>query len=126
MQASLSIALAAAVLACTEGAGTAGKAVNVLTGLYVHGHEVESFHPCGDTVSYWVVPPAHRRDWLHARRDSLVQSPYAPVFIALTGSVSSKTTEGFAASYSAYFMVDSIIDVRGAQATDCRMGEFRR
>jgi len=126
MRASLSIALAAAVLACAGGCGTAEKAVNVLTGLYVHGHEVESFHPCGDTVSYWVVPPAHRRDWLHARRDSLVQSPYEPLFVAVTGSVSPKKTEGFAASYSGYFMVDSIIDVRVAEASDCRIGEFRR
>lgn len=95
-------------------------------GLYVYGHEVEEFHPCGDTATYWFVAPTHRSSWLRAKHDSLTNRPYEPVFIDVVGAISDERTDGFAEAYAAYWKADSIISVRTATARDCRMAEFTR
>lgn len=95
-------------------------------GLYVYGHEVESFHPCGDTAAYWFVAPADARALLRARHDSITNKPYEPIFVRVRGSVSNEKTAGFAADYDGYFAADAILEARAARSGDCRISEFRK
>ena len=92
--------------------------------MYVYGHEVESFHPCGDTTTFWFIAPTRQSSWLHAQHDSLTTKPYQPIYIEAFGRAAEKATEGFAADYTALWRSDSVVRIRAAQATDCRMSEF--
>ncbi|MEG0455121.1 MAG: hypothetical protein RR559_07245 [Bacteroides sp.] len=75
------------------------------------GHEVSSFTPCGDTLTYWVDDHANHLDSLYKKAVGENAEPYAYVYAELKVTASGKRDEGFAADYDGVYKVVEIIKV---------------
>ncbi|PIE13763.1 MAG: hypothetical protein CSA70_03310 [Rhodobacterales bacterium] len=94
-----------------------------MTGAYVFGHEVRSFHPCGSSKAYWAVLPeaeAKRLNNLSLKKAQRTGKPYQPVFVDLTGHLRpSENEQGFAADYDAVLMVATVHAAQNAIPAGC-------
>ncbi len=108
----------------TAVAGDEAAAGEVADGLFVWGHEVRSFRPCGSEMELWVVGAPEVMDPLVAEQRKLTDGPYQPVYVRLVGEVSGPPEDGFGADYDGTFGVRDVLEVRPAAVTDCRVHDL--
>ncbi|PID63123.1 MAG: hypothetical protein CSB44_02675 [Gammaproteobacteria bacterium] len=98
-----------------------------LKGLYTYGHEVSSFQPCNSSAGYWAVLPeaeASRLNAMSLEKAERVGQPYQPVYVELTGALSSSANEdGFAADYDAILEVSKVQKVSSTIPESCVTSE---
>jgi hypothetical protein len=95
----------------------------VVEGLFVWGHEVRSFRPCGSQDELWVVGAPEITQPLIAEFRKLTERPYQPVYVRLVGEISNKQEDGFGADYDGTLRVREVLEVRPATGTDCRVDD---
>ena len=76
-------------------------------GLYVFGHEVETFQPCRSKQVFWLTGPEAAlkpvREWAEKKRLA-IGKPYQPIYVELNGRVDRQSNrDGFAANYDGIF-----------------------
>ncbi len=82
--------------------------VRSYSGLYVWGHEVNTFQPCGSEKVYWVIVPARAQVTLTKYYENGVTKRYQPIYIRFQGQKKGKATDGFAADYAGLIKVINI------------------
>jgi hypothetical protein len=95
----------------------------VIEGRYVWGAEVESFRPCGDSLTYWVAAAEPVWQQLRAEHQALTSEPYQPVFVRVHGSPSDEPRDGFALDYDGLFRIDSVVSVSATIPAACENKE---
>ncbi len=108
----------------TAVASDEAAAGEVADGLFVWGHEVRSFRPCGSEMELWVVGAPEVMDPLVAEQRKLTDGPYQPVYVRLVGEVSGPPEDGFGADYDGTFGVRNVLEVRPAAGTDCPLDDL--
>ena len=99
--------------------GDSAPADPSVEGLYVWGHEVRSFRPCGSAEDLWVVGAPEVLDPVNEEYRKLADTPYQPVFVRFEGKLSEAPTGGFGAEYDGAFRVRDVLEIRRAVASDC-------
>ena len=111
------IAVFALVLSACASNGAA------LSGHYYWGHEVETFHPCGSTQSFWVVGDSSLLQPLRDKAMELSQSkgqPYQPLYVVVTAASEERATDGFAADYDGVYRFNAVHSVAVASPPGCK------
>ena len=77
------------------------------SGVYVKGHEVHTFQPCGGEVQWvdatqWVIKP------LEDFYTSTTTEPYQPVYVTVRGHKHNEVLNGFAKNYSGIFHISEV------------------
>ena len=96
----------------------------IVEGWVTIGHEVRSFEPCADPVTYWVIGDSPAQNTLiNAYRQTMAdEAPYAPRLMVLAGSPSEPPAIGFGADYTAGWRVTRVL--RTVQGGDCRSDQI--
>ena len=95
----------------------------IAAGEVVIGHEVHSFTSCGVSEAVWLVgdSPALPEVQTAYHRAMSVASPYAPLFMVLTGFTAESPVDGFGADYPAGFRVSLLVHtLPGASCPDLK------
>lgn len=80
----------------------------VFLGVYTFGAEVETFRPCGDSLTYWVTTSPPMWDHLRDLHQSLTTKPYQGIYVAVQGMPTDGERDGFAADYDGLFRIDTV------------------
>jgi hypothetical protein len=117
---SLAISL---LVACSSAPRDDGARAQDVEGRYVWGAEVETFQPCGDSLTYWVesLEPVWRR--LRAEHQALTKTPYQAVIVRVHGNLSDAPRDGFALDYDGLFRIDSVVSVSATIPAACELKE---
>ena len=91
----------------------------VADGLFVWGHEVRSFRPCGSEDELWLIGPPEVMEPLVAEYRKLTDGPHQPVYVRFVGDVSGAPEDGFGADYDGVFGVREVVEIRRLAASDC-------
>ena len=83
----------------------------IAAGEVVIGHEVRSFTPCGAGDAAWLIGTSPALVTMQASYHLNMSdaSPYAPLFMVLTGQPVDRPTEGFGADYPAGFYTTQLV-----------------
>jgi hypothetical protein len=83
----------------------------IAAGEVVIGHEVRSFRPCGADIEAWLVGSSPALPSMQAAYHLNMSdaSPYAPLFMVLTGQAVDAPTAGFGADYPAGFYAAQLV-----------------
>ena len=85
---------------------------NVLKGKLVIGHEVSSFAPCGDSLSYWINDESDELEKRYSEITKNSKSPYSEVYCEVIAEKVAKSEEdGFAADYDGILEVKKVVKV---------------
>jgi hypothetical protein len=113
-------AFAALVALISAEAIAAGPGV---PGLYIFGHEVETFQPCHSKQVFWVVGSEASLKTLRQQAEKKHLStgkPYQAIYVELDGRVDTKSKrDGFAASYDGLFRFGKIEVVKFDVPSSC-------
>ena len=91
-----------------------------VAGVYIFGHEVRSFQPCGSTKIYWtkaVSPKISAR--LRKRHTELAARPYGRIYVVVSGRPTDEKTTGFAEFYAGYFEISELLKADGQIPPGC-------
>ena len=94
--------------------------IKSIRGHYIFGYEENSFKPCGDEKTYWVVGANEIMAKLESEYDKIATEPYQDVYIIFIGDFTGKAEQGFAADYDGQFMPTEIIEIRNKTEGDCQ------
>ena len=77
------------------------------SGIYIKGHEVQTFQPCGGKVQWvdatkWVIKP------LDDFYKSATTKAYQPVYVTVRGHNHDEVLNGFAKNYSGIFHISEV------------------
>jgi len=93
-------------------------------GLYIFGHEVNTFRPCqGDSV-FWVIGARPMLDSLRAGHSRLTSQPYQPIYMRAVVARSDAEADGFAAQYDGLLEVREILELRLPRDGECNWREL--
>ena len=83
----------------------------IAAGEVVIGHEVRSFAPCGAGDAAWLIGASPALVTMQASYHLNMSdaSPYAPLFMVLTGQPADRPTDGFGADYPAGFYATQLV-----------------
>lgn len=83
----------------------------IAVGEVVIGHEVRSFTPCGTDQAAWLVgdSPALPAMLAAYHMDMTDASPYAPLFMVLTGQPVARPAEGFGKDFTGGFRASGLV-----------------
>ncbi|KJY67266.1 hypothetical protein [Vibrio nigripulchritudo] len=87
----------------------------MLHGEMVLGHETRSLAPCGGKQQYWLDMPVDT----FQRVEGLVSRPYQPLYAELIGYLAPPPQEGFAADFTARFVVTGVNHVSAESPSRC-------
>lgn len=102
---------------CLRPEAVAGEGLS--EGIYIHGHETETFQPCG-AAPLWVRGPKALLESLRREYSRLTSRPYEPVYVELVGRVTGPAETGFAAGYEGQFVIERVELTRRVRSGDCR------
>lgn len=91
----------------------------VVEGLYVYGHEVRTFQPCGTHRVLWLQGAEDLLTTLKESHQVLTALPYEEVFVRLRGDELPAAAEGFAADYDGIWLVEEVLEIRKRKDGDC-------
>jgi hypothetical protein len=120
--------LAVAIGACSPAAETpavvyedpeAGPLRGVVDGLYVYGHEVRTFQPCGSHRIFWVQGAERILTALRESHAVVTTDSYEEVFVRLKGEELPKVDEGYARDYDGVWLVQEVLVIRKRKDGDC-------
>lgn len=101
--------------------GDGREPIDITAGTYSWGFEDNSFSPCNEAETWWVVTDAGHAaqfDSLQAQYERLVE-PYEQVFVRLRGYAGPKGRYGHLGNYAREFSLEEVIEVRRAGLGDC-------
>ncbi len=101
------VAVLASTCAAPESASS--PAARLVEGRFVWGAEVETFRPCGDSLTYWVVASDSMRLHLRSTHGSLTSRPYQAIFLRVHGERTDGERGEFAREYDGLFRIDSVL-----------------
>jgi hypothetical protein len=83
----------------------------IAAGAVVIGHEVRAFTPCGAGDAVWLIgaSPALIAIQTSYHQNMSDASPYAPLFMVLTGQPADRPAQGFGADYPAGFYATTLV-----------------
>ena len=83
----------------------------IAAGKVVIGHEVRAFTPCGAGDAVWLIgsSPALPAMQVSYHQNMSDASPYAPLFMVLTGQPADRPAQGFGADYPAGFYATTLV-----------------
>ena len=119
MQKQIAVAICLAALPAFMNAASLVR----VSGHYSWGHEVESFQPCGSTLSFWVVGD---QALLQPLRDKAAQlsaasgEPYQPIHVEIIVVSEGKAKDGFAADYNGVYRVTGVHSVSAVSPPNCK------
>jgi uncharacterized protein (DUF2147 family) len=111
--------VAAVLLAAFAGNARVAQNETTYTGVYVWGHEVESFKPCGQKLHYWASVPESLQSGLREIHRANTTRPYQGIYVSLQGHVSNQKADGFAESYDGIFEVTAVLDMSKEVPSEC-------
>lgn len=85
----------------------------------MHGHEVETWQPCGSQQVYWLRGEVRPLGELRARHRTLTERPYAAIFAVLRVRPLPPATDGFAADYDGQVHVEQLFWADAVIGEDC-------
>ncbi|ACA88897.1 hypothetical protein [Shewanella woodyi] len=84
-------------------------------GVYVWGHEVSSYQPCGEHLTYWVTatPASDELNQLSLALSETRNAPYQPIYIEaaihpIDRNSHPAFSDGFAADYDAIIEISNV------------------
>ena len=90
-------------------------------GLYVHGHEVDTFRACGDSMVYWVS-----HGWgsisaeLRAFHEESTSEPYQEIYIEFVGHPHDERSDGFAGDYDGILHISQMLTQNASVPKNCK------
>ena len=91
----------------------------VVSGVFVYGHEVRSFQPCGTHRVLWVQGSERLMTALRESHHVLTSESYEEVFVKLRGEELPKQDDGFAADYDGIWVVEEVLKIHKRTEHDC-------
>ena len=95
-------------------------------GRYYWGAEVEAFHPCGSSKSYWIIGEDPALEPLRRRTDALreqSENPYPPIYVEAIGAIDTRSKrDGFAEGYDGLFHLRRVVRISSTAPKDCYQG----
>lgn len=93
--------------------------IKTFRGLFVYGHEVRSFTPCGLEQELWVIDRTDGK--IIAAYKRLTREPHQPVFMDIQGIETEKPTDGFGADYDGAIIIKELVHASSVQESfGCR------
>lgn len=92
----------------------------IFKGHYIYGHETNSFRPCDKKEAFWVTGSLNILKQMKKEYAKYTIEPYEEVFAELSGRLTGKAADGFAADYDDQLHVDMIINIRKKTDNDCK------
>jgi hypothetical protein len=108
-----------ALLGC--GVANAGD-LTTWTGVYVRGHEVRDFVPCGDHASYWLIAAEEPERRLAAFVAEHGRGAYPAVYLVFDGASDPAARPGFATGHDGVLRVTRILGMAPTIPADCAWG----
>jgi len=92
-------------------------------GLYIFGHEVRSFTPCGDTKKFWAIDKTNGE--IISTHTRMTHEPYQQMFVEVRGYLTDTPQDGFGADYDGTIIINELIHA-STEGWGCRekYGEF--
>ena len=92
------------------------------SGLYIKGHEVHTFQPCGGEAQWvdatqWVIKP------LEDFYTSTTTEAYQPVYVTVRGHKHDEVLNGFAKNYSGIFHISEVYLFSSVVPDTCKVDE---
>ena len=89
-------------------------------GLYVWGHEVETFQPCSGPSEFWVAGEESLLKPLREKADEANKAqPYRPVYVEVRAILEGKATDGFAADYDGVYRFTVVKSISSSVPPGC-------
>jgi hypothetical protein len=88
-------------------------------GVYVWGHEVHTFRPCGQEETYWVSASTWVIGELLDHYVSESSELYQPLYLEFRGQILDEQIGGFAAAYSGLIRISEIVDWTTSVPSGC-------
>jgi hypothetical protein len=94
----------------------------VWEGHVTFGRGGNSFTPCGLKETWWVKSKGFSRtaEKLQEQYNGLVQKPYEPVYVRISGEVSRKGQYGRLGSYQRVIYIEEVLDIHPKTEQDCK------
>ena len=94
----------------------------VWEGHVTFGRGGNSFNPCGTKETWWVKSKGFSKtaEKLQEEYNSIVQKPYEPVYVRVSGDVSRKGQYGRLGSYQRVLYIEEVLEIRPRQDNDCQ------
>ncbi|MDR2195405.1 MAG: hypothetical protein LBE50_02220 [Gallionellaceae bacterium] len=93
-------------------------------GVYVFGHEVETFQPCESSKIYWATGSRDVLKPLENKANNLrsMEDPYPSLFVEIVGHYDRAATsdDGFAEMYDGYFLIQEVLHVSTTIPSWCK------
>lgn len=91
-----------------------------MRGLYLVGHEMNVFRPCGSSQTYWVQGSPSLMDELGIAHDALTERTAEEVLTVVRASFAPSGQPVAIAEVAGVIRVEEILDIRKAEASTCR------
>lgn len=101
-------------------AASPAGAAEPLRGLYVFGHEVRTFQPCGSEAVFWIRASGEVLARLREEHRRLATRPYQELYLVAWSEVGDPPTDGFALAYDGQIVIEDIVVVRERHDVHCR------
>ena len=95
----------------------------VVEGIFVYGHEVRTFQPCGTHRVLWVRGSDRILTALRESHGVLTSQDYEEVYVKLRGEELPGVDDGFARDYDGVWIVEEVLKIRKRKDGDCGEGE---
>jgi len=94
----------------------------VWEGYVTFGRGSSSFSPCGSREIWWVKSKGFSKtaEKLQEDYNHIVQKPYEPVYVRISGEISRKGQYGRLGSYQRVLYIEEVLDIHPKQDDDCQ------
>ncbi|MCF6283394.1 MAG: hypothetical protein L3J28_14535 [Candidatus Polarisedimenticolaceae bacterium] len=90
-----------------------------IQGIYVYGHEVNTFQKCGSKKTLWVIGDNSVLHDLQGQYYKLISHPYEDVYLELDGTLLPRATDGFAVDYDGQINIKKIFSMQKKSEFNC-------
>ena len=90
-----------------------------MSGIFVYGHEVRTFQPCGSHRVLWVQGSERILTALRESHEVLTSQSYEEIFVKLRGEELPTPEDGFAADYDGVWVVEEVLKIHKRFEGDC-------
>ena len=90
-----------------------------LKGQLILGHEANTFKPCDNDKTFWVIDKTGKLKELYNKLTA-GQKPYTPIFTEIEVMDKGRAKEGFPAEYESVYEVVNVLKTRNISSNDCK------
>jgi hypothetical protein len=106
-------------MACSDPSRVSEPDMPEFAGIYIFGHEVNSFKACGADVTYWVRSSGGIAGEIRSFHEANTDKPYQPVYLVFQGNLLDEEADGFAADYDGLIHIDRLLTLSATVPDDC-------